>query len=166
MNQIRPNTGAGMITTNYSSSSVMNNKQRTQSTKRNSRNNLTLQAHTTLDSSLVQGDGPRFSMYNKNLIRDQDKRRVRRAQSNIRPRQRFSTITAFHKNDVGCINPQQEEGITPKSSKYKEGAVVGSQNNACVFLADQKFYNATAQWSANVNLNLDQATKKTRSFPI
>ena len=60
---------------------------------------------------------PRFTMYNKEMIKSHlEKRRVRRAHSNIRPRQRFSTISAFHKNDVKTI--QQEDGITSRNSKY------------------------------------------------
>jgi hypothetical protein len=87
--------------------------------KRASRN--TIHNHYTPDSSLTVGGptDPRFYMYNKNVIKnDLEKRKIRRAQSNIRPRQRFSTITAFHKNDIQAVtNFQQEEGITPKSSK-------------------------------------------------
>ena len=61
---------------------------------------------------------PRFTMYNKEMIKTHlEKRRVRRAHSNIRPRQRFSTISAFHKNDVKTI--QQEDGITSRNSKYR-----------------------------------------------
>mmetsp|Transcript_4018 Transcript_4018/g.5344 ORF Transcript_4018/g.5344 Transcript_4018/m.5344 type:complete len:135 (-) Transcript_4018:1388-1792(-) len=87
------------------------------SVKRGSRN--TLQAHLTLDSSMT-GVDPRLAMYNKETIKNHlEKRRQRRAVSNIRPRQRFSTITAFHKNDVVAVSNQQqhEEGINSAGSK-------------------------------------------------
>lgn len=90
---------------------------------------------------------PRFKMYNKEMIKGAlEKRRVRRAQSNIRPRQRFSTITVFHKNDVSPA-AQHEEGIMARNSNAKH-------------------QNETAYWSSNVNLNLERLGKKTRSYPI
>ena len=67
---------------------------------------------------------PRFNMYNKEMIKGAlEKRRARRAQSNIRPRQRFSTITVFHKNDVSPAAAQinnLEEGNASlaQDSKY------------------------------------------------
>lgn len=60
-------------------------------------------------------------MYHKDMIKSHlEKRRTRRAHSNIRPRQRFSTISAFQKNDVGTVSkPLQEEGITTtNNSKF------------------------------------------------
>lgn len=110
---IRPHTGAGTFqSTNHSSNFGVFNK-RTQSVKRHSRNVLAghssnLNAHPTLDSASgitddksQTGGDPRFKMYNKEMIKGAlEKRRSRRAQSNSRPRQRFSTITVFHKNDV------------------------------------------------------------------
>ena len=73
---------------------------RAMSLKRGSRN--TLQMQRTLDSSMAGIQDARFGMYNKDMIKNHlEKRRgQRRAQSNIRPSQRFSTITAFHKDDV------------------------------------------------------------------
>lgn len=87
------------------------------SVKRGSRN--TLQAQMTMDSALTGGmTDPRFQMYNKEMIKSHlEKRRVRRAQSNIKPRKRFSTISAFHKNDVQVVHRHlQEEGITPTNN--------------------------------------------------
>ena len=94
-----------MASTVHSSYSGFN--RRTNSVRRGSRN--TLNAQMTLDSAItagqeVGGGGARFKMYNKDMIKSHlENRRTRRAQSNIRPRQRFSTITAFHKNDVNTI---------------------------------------------------------------
>jgi len=61
---------------------------------------------------------PRFVMYNREAIKSHLEKRRRRAQSNIRPRQRFSTITAFHKNDIAAVsNHQPEDGISAANSK-------------------------------------------------
>lgn len=95
------------------------------SVKRTSRN--TLQANTTLDSASMGGQGvdPRLAMYNKETIKKHlEKREKRRAVSNIRPRARFSTITAFHKNDVATISNQQEEGINSAGSKYLSNSLL------------------------------------------
>lgn len=89
--QVRPQTGAGMSTQPTSSGLQFTNV-RSGSVKRASRN--TLQGHMTMDSSA----DPRLVIYNKETIKHHlDKRAKRRAVSNIRPRQRFSTITSFHK---------------------------------------------------------------------
>ena len=119
--QIRPHTGAGTFqSTNHSSNSGVFHK-RTQSVKRPSRN--TMNAQTTLESAMTldkTAADPRFKMYNKEMIKGAlEKRRVRRAQSNIRPRQRFSTITVFHKNDVSPAAQQQEDIMQNNSSKYR-----------------------------------------------
>lgn len=114
--QIRPHTGAGMST--QQSSGMHFTNLGGGSVKRASRN--TLQANTTLDTASVgAGVDPRLAMYNKETIKKHlEKREKRRAVSNIRPRARFSTITAFHKNDVATISNQQEEGINSAGSKY------------------------------------------------
>ena len=84
--QIRPHTGAGMST--QQSSGMHFTNLGGGSVKRASRN--TLQAHTTLDSASVGNGGhvdPRLAMYNKETIRNHlEKRKQRRAVSNIRPR--------------------------------------------------------------------------------
>ena len=87
--QIRPHTGAGTFqSTQHSSHSGVGFHKRTQSVKRHSRN--TLNAHTTLDSAMTidkSAADPRYNMYNKEMIKGAlEKRRARRAQSNIRPR--------------------------------------------------------------------------------
>ena len=117
------------------------------SVKRASRN--TLQAHTTLDSASVGGAGgvdPRLAMYNKETIKKHlEKREKRRAVSNIRPRQRFSTITAFHKNDVATISNQQEEGINSAGSKclsYPFLQQLGHANVGMSFSCDENFISA------------------------
>lgn len=77
---LRPATGPGLSTAISSNSGQQ--RRTTQSVKRGSR---TIQHNYTLDSSI--NAEPRFSMYNKEAIKSQlDNRRVRRAQSNIRPR--------------------------------------------------------------------------------
>jgi len=54
-------------------------------------------------------------MYNRGAVGSNiETKKIRRAQSNIRPRQRFSTITAFQTKDIQAVTPpQQEEGLTP-----------------------------------------------------
>ena len=87
--------------------------------KRASRN--TSQGHMTMELSA----DPRLVLYNKETIKKHlEKREKRRAVSNIRPRARFSTITAFHKNDVATISNQQEEGINSAGSKYLSNSLL------------------------------------------
>ena len=122
--QIRPHTGAGTFqSTQHSSHSGVGFHKRTQSVKRHSRN--TLNAHTTLDSAMTIDKNtadPRYNMYNKEMIKGAlEKRRARRAQSNIRPRQRFSTITVFHKNDISptAAHNNLDDSNTPMSRDSK-----------------------------------------------
>lgn len=86
----------------------------TRSVKRPS--GITLDQTATFDSAMTANPAdPRFSMYNREMIKSHLDKRRRRAQSNIRPRQRFSTITAFTKNEIGVVGGHQQD-ITPKSN--------------------------------------------------
>jgi len=101
----------------------------------------TMNAVKALDLYAQTGNAdPRFAMYNKDAIKNHlEKRRGgRRAQSNIRPRQRFSTINIFHKNDIAAVsNHQPEEGIAVANSskcfrQVREPDPVSASQLGCV----------------------------------
>lgn len=120
LHDTRPATGAALSTAHQTQVSHVSGiaQRKMQSMKRGSRQTFNMESYSSHNQTHGALLDPRFSMYNKDKIRNHLDNRRRRAQSNIRPRERFSTITAFQKCEVQAIMPatHAKEDVTPHTA--------------------------------------------------